>query len=238
MKKAKQERNTSLKKLLLAVAGAALVTTGFISAANAGTFIQQKGNTNPLTEGWEKWPSVSSGVYPTVGRITNDLGLRINAWSVNDLGTNLGDLGGYAHYITTCQVNEAKTKGWKLRAKLRVVNNNSSNSNVVLYRDGQKTYQMFFGSTASGDPIVTLVTGLNGSGINYTLTGGANSYHLYEIVMPPGGTSAKLFVDGVERISSYSGFALTENRPYILFGAGSSYASGNVNYNLVQFVHP
>jgi hypothetical protein len=81
-----------MKKLLLTAAGAALITTGFISNANAGTFIQQKGNTNPLIEGWRKY--TGSGVYPTTGPITNDLGTGIAAWFVNDSGSNLGDAGG------------------------------------------------------------------------------------------------------------------------------------------------
>jgi hypothetical protein len=66
----------------------------------------------------------------------------------------------------------------------------------------------------------------------------SNAYHLYELVMPPNGTTAKLLIDGVERISSYSGLNLIVNKPLIFFGATSSYATGNVNYNLVQFVYP
>ncbi len=56
--------------------------------------------------------------------------------------------------------------------------------------------------------------------------------------MPPNGTTAKLLIDGVERISSYSGLNLIVDKPLIFLGATSSYATGNVNYNLVQFVHP
>jgi hypothetical protein len=52
--------------------------------------------------------------------------------------------------------------------------------------------------------------------------------------MPQNGTTAKLFIDGVERINSYSGLNLIENKFLIFFGATSSYATGNVNYNLVQ----
>ena len=224
------------QKIRIAIAATMLLLFTISAPANAGTFIQQKGNTNPLTEGWEKY--TASGVYPTSSSITNDLGTGIDAWSVNDSTSNVGALGGYAQYITTCQVNEAKTNGWRLKAKVRVVDPNSSFSNGVFYRDGQKTYQIQFSSTPNGDPTATLVTSADGKGINYTLTGGANAYHLYELVMPPNGTTAKLLIDGVERISSYSGLNLIVDKPLIFLGATSSYATGNVNYNLVQFVHP
>ena len=47
--------------------------------------------------------------------------------------------------------------------------------------------------------------------------------------------TADLFVDGIERLSDYSGNTINSGATQIQFGAAHSNSTGHANYNLVQF---
>jgi hypothetical protein len=97
---------------------------------------------------------------------------------------------------------------------------------------------MGFGSEADGDPIVLLFDGggshPNFTGPRYTLQGAGSTYHRYDLVFDPVNDSADLFVDGVERVSDFPGYALAATT--FGFGNGSSADTGQGNFNAVQFI--
>lgn len=71
---------------------------------------------------------------------------------------------------------------------------------------------MALGAEADGDPVILLWDGGTGNGgskatgISYTLDGGGGGYHLYALVFDPVTGSVGLFIDGIERLSGYTGF--------------------------------
>lgn len=78
---------------------------------------------------------------------------------------------------------------------------------------GGKRYKLAFGLNAAQEPIVmaanTFVAATDSyMGDQYTVTGGADKYHTYEMVYDPATATVDVFVDGVERLSNYAGMTL------------------------------
>jgi hypothetical protein len=96
---------------------------------------------------------------------------------------------------------------------------------------------MGFGTQPDGDPIVFLPTSIGPplAGLTYVLDGAGPGYHMYELVYDPVFSSADLYVDGVKRLSDYTGLPSPNETPTVSWGAGSSGDTGQGNYNLVQF---
>ncbi len=213
-----------------------LIALLFVSAsgrARAGLLVfSHTGATDPILEGWTR----TSGANVTFGPVINDLGLGIDAWYVYDNGATLGDLGAYLQTPSPAIVSLGNTYGWKLSAFIRVLPGSGApaGSPMVLYRDGTRSWQMHFGTTSSGDPIVRLITGTSPpSGPAFTLAGGANQYHLYELIYDPVADAADLYVDGTLLYTGYVGFSWSER--YVYWGAGSSYDVGKGHFSRVEF---
>jgi len=126
----------------------------------------------------------------------------------------------------------------KFTSGTEVINAMASGSvdiSLIQYRDGATDYQIFFGSDSDGDPTVRLRTGgIGGSptGPTFTLEGAGSSYHLYQLIFDPNAGSADLFIDGVERISNYTGVGSSVAR--VAWGSSGSITQGRVHYNMVQ----
>ena len=90
---------------------------------------------------------------------------------------------------------------------------------MTLYRDGSRSYQMHFGTAANGDAIVELVLASGNIFGTYTVPGGS-VYNTFELLYDSSAGSADLFVNGVEQISNYNGFAL--NQTLVAWGDGST----------------
>jgi len=90
---------------------------------------------------------------------------------------------------------------------------------------------MEFRATAAGDPVVFL----SGGGGSVTLTGLGDGYHSYELVFDPHASpaSATLWVDGLARITGYSGFPRTLTR--VIWGGLQSSTTGEGRYNRVEW---
>jgi hypothetical protein len=170
----------------------------------------------------------------SVGAIIGDLGF--DAWFVDDDGTAVGTGTSYTVVPAVALNTQAATNGWTLRTRLRVVDvpDTPDGSPILSYRNGTTSYQMFFGTEADGDPIVRLIEALTPiTGPTFTLEGTGGGYHLYELVYDPQTGSADLFVNGIEVLSDYEGFPLTQS--LVWWGAGSSADTGRAHFNLVQF---
>ncbi|MBA2707860.1 MAG: PEP-CTERM sorting domain-containing protein [Gemmatimonadaceae bacterium] len=133
--------------------------------------------------------------------------------------------------------------GWEVTVRLKVVGSGDAPdfSISVLFGIGSKRYDMLFGSGSSGAPIVMLASSFVGdgkepiAGSTYSLSDGANEYHEYRLVYNPGDSGADLFVDGVERISNYTGSDTVQysGASAMFFGAFGADGSGSANYNFV-----
>lgn len=204
-----------------------LATVPFSGISSTAIF-QHIGSTDPTTEGW----TFNDG--PSVGPVVNDQSSGFDAWSVDD-NQNTGDnSGGYAAFPDDQQVADARGYGWTLSTRIRVpeLSDTPLGSPGVLYRDGNLSWQLHFGTDAEGDPIVQLFE--NPGGATYTLEGTGGGYHLYQLVYDPCTFTADLYVDGAEVLSNYSGFAHTE-AANMNWGAFSTLDVGQGNYNLVQW---
>lgn len=202
----------------------------------AQVFIQHVGQADPTTEGW----TGDLGVGVTEGPIANDLGL--DAWSIDDSTTAANSTRLYTFVPSPVIVSAVRNHGWRLRARLRVVDTpeNADRAIIAEFIDGTTRWRMDFGSQPDGDPIVLLQTGVSAAGddtgLVFALEGGGNGYHLYEMVFDPASQTVDLFIDGLERVSNFMGMATGITR--VAFGSGQSNQAGHANWNLVQFFQP
>lgn len=186
------------------------------------------GATDPTSEGWV--PNVpTSGV--TERPVFGDQGF--DAWEISDDSTVSGST---LRYLKT--PTPTPGFGWVLRTRLNYSDpayytaNPSSNLSVqVEYSHGTNRYLLGVRANAAGDPVVFL----NGGG-SVELTGAGPGYHLYELVFDPFASppSADLFVDGIERLSNYTGDGVV-GLDRLTWGSGQSTSVGEGRYNLVEW---
>ena len=227
---------------------AVLVTLAFSAVvARGGTNIpgviqQHSGNNDPSNILGENWTQLGvEAVGRTKGAVTNDNGT--NAWYVEKNGS--GDLG-YQYVLNSGEQNQITNLAWSVTVNLRVVNTSDTPDYAVcvLFATGTTRFDMLFGSTASGDPIVQLASSFTGNGDNpqgpsYTATGAGSGYHQYKLVYDRVAGNADLFIDGVERISNFAGnTAINGGTSSMFWGATGDTVFGRGNYNFVQVAIP
>lgn len=222
----------SLQSLLVVTASMACMA----ASASAGLITSYSANADPTTVGWTRVNSATGAV--SAAAITNDLGLGIDAWSIDDASTTGASF--YQQTMSNLIVADANATGWRLTGYLRVVNTPDDLDRGVFldYINGTTAYHVNIGSTAEGDPIVQLATsfpidGSNHLGPQMTLTGLGSGYHLYELAYNLQTASAELYVDGILRMSGYQGAAGTQQR--VAWGAGGTSQTGHGHYNLIKF---
>jgi len=228
-----QTKSISLILLVL------LVWMGVPSLPHATPLITHNGSLNPVSEGWTR--HVSPLPIPE-GPLTPDPIGGLPAWNIND---NSGDrIGGsalwYASTLTPAQITAAQTDGWTLTTRLRVASipDDPDFGVNVIFVDGVRSYDMYFGTQADGDQVIMLgETNSPFTGPQYVAEGQGNAYHLYQLVFDPGVGSASLFVDNnpVPVLTNYTGKSPIDPPGSIFWGATSSFTTGNGNYNLVEF---
>jgi len=201
------------------------------------TLIEHLGANDPALEGWS---TVGGGANVLTGPVLNDLGLGIDAWSVDDGTTAVNSVRFYDFTPSGSQVADADTHGWCRIVRLRVGDTPETPDRAIFtdYSSESTRWRMEFGSDRQGDPIVLLQTGLNGvddEGTLFTLSGGGDGYHTYELRYDPLLDSADLYIDGTERVSGYAGYPDTSNGPRITFGAGQATAIGHAHFSLARF---
>jgi hypothetical protein len=234
-----------------------LLTMLAINAApqlmQGAVIFQHSGAADPNSEGWAGGPV---GTLMSEGPIINDNGSGFDAWFTddnNDFSMNVQNSIAFVQTPTAGQITQGNAIGWRLAARLRVVDSTTTPNPFALfgssvhlgYDQANRRYDLNFGVDANGEPIVKLVTGVatipaNGSSvftgpdINVAGTG----YHLYELIYVPAAGSADLFVDGIEVFSNYGGHTVGVPNaafPRVIFGAADSRATGQGNWNLVQW---
>jgi hypothetical protein len=213
-----------------------VVTTA--SASQAEVPALHQGSNDPLAEGWSKYrPFLDVATFPVV----NDLGTGIDAWAIDD-NTGFGPPGHdgvYGVYLTPTELLEAETKGWILSVQLRIAEaaiGEVHDSIIVGVADSSNSYDMNFGRSASGKPLVRLTTGED-VGPLVEIDDLDNGYHNYQLVFNPADSTADFFVDGTLMHSNYAGrlgpFSDVGN---VYFGSTSNNFTGQANYAAVSFV--
>ena len=208
-----------------------------ISTCNAEVLLQHLGANDPVSELPKPWVFVvgpNSGSLD-VGPVINDVG-GFDAWKTNDDQTTTSG-GGYRASLTPDEALRASTSNWLLRARLRVVDFDDSPAGAVKldYSDSQITWRLAFGSTGSGDPIVSLGDGITNP--SHTITGAGSTYNLYELAYDPLSQTADLFVNGTLVITGYTGL-FDPVPPQVNFGSGSTGDTGQGNWNLIELIVP
>lgn len=208
-----------------------IFTAGHLQAATT-VVCEHTGANDPTTEGWiYRVPTAQPSGSVTTGYIFNDQGF--DAWYVNDLSTALYTTGTYQYALTQGQVDAAQS-GWELSTTIKTIGISTGYYPYTMhvnYQDGNNRFLMYFGRIDGDRQFVRLYTGFE-QGIDYIVDGG--SYHSYSLIYDPEEGSADLFIDGIERISDYTGFATT-GPAAVSWGAGASNATGQGNFNLVQW---
>ncbi|MEM7479403.1 MAG: PEP-CTERM sorting domain-containing protein [Planctomycetota bacterium] len=200
----------------------------FLPQVNADFVFLHEGNNDPTTEGWIL---NLTGSGNSVGSVTNDLGIGIDAWFTDDDTTSGSNVAAYTATPSAAQIAAGNLNGWTLSANLRVVDipDAVDSSVIVLYRDGTTSWEMNFGTEADGDTIVQL----SGGG-QYTLQGTGTGYHQFDLVYDSATSSADLLVNGLEVISNNTG-SLSASSGAVAWGAGSTAGTGHGNFASVSF---
>ena len=120
---------------------------------SAQLIFEHNGNTNPVSENW----TAEIGVGQIVGPISDDLGLGIDAWFVNDNSLSNGSFACYKQLVSLPQQELASTLGWELSVNLRIVTDNTGpfETHFVEYDDGIVRWFLLFDLDDQGKPIVT-----------------------------------------------------------------------------------
>jgi len=210
---------------------ATLMILACVGRATATELALHEGDNNPLAEGWATYRTFNNVI---TGPVTNDLGLGIDAWKVDDNGSSSGE-GLYGQPLASQDILNAMNRGWKLSTKLRVVDATATGLGNGAVGVGFKTegefFSMAFGIEGDGSPLVHFY----GTPIVVDLDDLDSGYHLYELVYSPSAGNADLFVDGQERYSDFPGVSGALVAPNVYFGSFAVDGAGHGNYSEVKF---
>ncbi len=222
--------------LAILVVGVAFATT----PAHAAVILSHSGSTNPVTEGWtlNKGTNVdiNAGAY-------NDGGVQ--TWQINNVNTTPGTH--QLYYNAT--INNDLSTGWKLDLSLKSVGVNLSpgaQSTVLFVSEydasGNKltgnnriSYQIYFGTTATGALRIQIVVGGVATNVTYTASG---TYQTLSLAWNPGDVGATLSVDGTAVKTGFMGDALSSSaRSNLSWGnlATSTATNRSTNWESIQF---
>ncbi len=214
--------------------------------ASAAFLIEYQAPTDPTTQGFSTWLAIPPAPQ-VLSPIANDMGYP--SWSISGL-----DLSSQFFYLSgaldAAQKADINSQGFTLTLRGRVLQGNApaydAGYNTIIGGAELNTesirYAFWLGINTSGNVVVVLPTyhdalGPGGSerafGPSYTLNDA--NYHTYDLVLNPSTKLASLFVDGVERISGYTGHSYAPQDLGLLFGALSG---GGMNFNLVRLTSP
>ena len=229
-----------------------IVIIGLQAQAKADLIVRHGGATDPTTENFGRWPF--NGSIATTP-LANDLGFA--AWQITNSGaTNeqafYNQLGGTGPFdpggsgLTQQQSNTINANGFVMSLRARIVQGpiydpngtglfsidstlagfNGSRYDIALGSDGQGNTLVILSSSTSFNDGVTFSSTPFGSPL---LVAGTD-YHLYQLSYNPTTLQAALFVDGVQRLTGYTGSSVsggaTANNYGLSFGTAND-ATGN-----------
>jgi len=201
------------------------------AAAPAETLVaMHAGSSDPVTEGWML---DYSGVSTSSGPL-NDGGTPV--WFIDDASLDLNSARWYRVQLSPAQLTAANASGWRMRLELRVLNAAGQGETQFFgFLSGTTAFQIHFNAETNGDMTVRVVESYPPfAGPTYTVPGGAQTYHAYELRSDGASGTASLYIDDVLVHAAYDGF------PYAVpngarWGCGTSAAMGTVYVKAVEF---
>jgi tRNA A-37 threonylcarbamoyl transferase component Bud32 len=129
------------------------------------------------------------------------------------------DQGEYYRKLTRAQVYAAMRKGWKIEATMKAVEGAGA-AQVDLSPAGPR-YAITLLRPGSGRQVVQLTTAIEKAvdGPSFELPAPEGAWHNYELTFDPATQTARLLVDGVERLGGYRGFREYQEGWGVSFGA-------------------
>jgi hypothetical protein len=232
-----------MRRVIVLVATLALLLIG-VTPSHADLLYTHSGSIDPTTEGFTGSEVV--GPASTTGPLTNDQGLP--AWFI----AGSGQSSQYAYFspaLTASQQAEIVSQGFTMTVVARVLQNGLAppytTSDPVRIGAADVSYggvrwELDLALNSNGDTVVILpntiaASGPGGSvqtfGASYTLTGSGSTYHTFQLFYNPTTMVADLSVDGVTRLTGYTGETSFVGTEALAFAATSG---GQGNFNLVQ----
>ena len=210
----------------------------------AGAIYTHTGSTAPTTEGFTG--EVNVGPASTTGPLANDQGMP--AWFIAGLGQSSQYIY-VAPGLTTSQQADIASQGFTLTLVARVLQNglapayttsDPATIGAALVDYAGVRWEIDLGLNNQGDTVVVLPNTVDALGpglsyrsfgASYTLTGSGSTYHTYQLFYDPTTKVADLSVDGVTRLTGYTG----ETRFYFDSAlVWSALSGGQSNFNFVQ----
>jgi hypothetical protein len=234
-----------MNRITLLLADARLVLAVLLTCFTAWTpaqaflLIKHEGATDPLTEGF---PAASSafGQTFTTNALTPDGSTGFNAWEIKSDspyvgGGGLSSFAVYIHNWSPSELASISTLPRLVQMRLRVVDPNDvvDSGMQAGWSFGGKEYYVGFGSAANGDPIVGLGSTFTSYPQQYTVTGAAGQYVLYELKDYDADGTFRLFANGFDTGLNTSGASSSQNRVFFGDGDASAGAFGHANWNLL-----
>lgn len=224
-----------------------LLTFTWISHTVTAAFsIEYQAPADPTTAGFS-----AVVLVPPVPQVTEPIAddLGYPAWSIAGLDFS-SQFGYQSGPLSATQKTDINNEGFTLTLRVRPLQGNApaydAGSNTVIggviLDIGSRRYDFVLGINSNGNTVAVLLTSLDGFGPgdsvrgfgpNYTLNDA--DYHTYDLVFDPDTQSASLLIDGVERISGYTGHSQFLNDRGLAFVAASG---GGMNFNLVRLTSP
>jgi MBG domain (YGX type)/Cep192 domain 4 len=183
-----------------------------VSPAGGSILAQHIENRDPLTEDF-----LDRGGITLDGPVTGDNGF--DAWQVSGSGC-------CSYFYHPVDTTAAFGQGWRLTTRVRVVSGAGTAYATLNPAAGQMRFDVAV-ATQGQDTIFSLP----GSNLSYVVPGAANQWIQFDLVYDPSTTSATLFVNGVQRLKGYMGWAFAQENRGVMFGADGVTA----NFNLVRF---
>ena len=174
---------TALVTVSLWVLLCAVATTAVLS--------QHAGNTNPLSEGF-----LNVGGITTSGPVTNDGGF--DAWQVVASGSS-------GYFYQRIAYAAAFTQGWRLTCRVRVVTGSGYAYCGLNTASDRPRFDVSI-LNVGADAVIIMTQSIGLAGPSYTVTGGAGTWLLLEMVYDPATTQASLAINGVQRLTGYRVF--------------------------------
>lgn len=197
--------------------------------ARAALLIKHEGATNPNTEGFTFFGG--SGSF-TNTPVAPDGSTGFNAWKIHS--ADGASFAFQTHTWTPSELTSISTLPRLVQMRLRVVDPNDAVDAGMLafWSFSGKEYFVGFGSNASGEPIVGLGDNFFSYSQQYTVTGAAGQYVLYELTDYDTDGTFRLFVNRIDTGLQFSGTTSTETRAGFGDGSGSGGHNGHANWNL------
>lgn len=226
---------TSLRALI----GVVLSVLVWAAPARANVAALHDGCLNPTAEGWTSSPP---NLLVLSGPRCVD-----NAWGINDTSTAFGTVFSYTDTLTAAQAADMASCGWRLTVRVRVQSGTATGahtilggSQVVAVRTPAGWFDVWFGQVGANlqlrVPTAFGADGVPTAANTYVISGAIGQFVDLEWFSCPG-VGATLSVNGTVLLSGFAGVPFPPGGGAIrqvLFGAGSSFASGEAHWSLVR----